>query len=291
MDVKFWDTSSGSPTHWLWWFGDGTYSEYDTDDSQYFDGGTWHTFEEPGTYHVTMTVDNAYGFDSKSLDYVVTSSASGLITINALDGTTKALIHSAHIEIGDYNQDFDGSVTLNLALGTLYYLNITAPGYYPYTDQFVLTGPMTINAAMSKIGTAPGGFSSIDFIVHDYTTGAVIPAASITLGTKGTLTDDYGFAHFVVGTGGDDQTWVVKKFGYFNEQGSVDTDTSQTVQVRLRSSSSGSGDDETGSSSDLSTDEREMVRGSLKNAAQIVPGLFGLLFFMLFLAVVRRGGK
>jgi len=295
LDIKFWDTSSGSPTHWLWYFGDGTYTEYDTEDIQFQDGGVWHRYNNPGTYHVSMTCDNLYGFDTKNLDVVISSSAAGIVTINALDASTQALIHTANVEVtgGNYvNQAFDGSTSLNLALGILYHFNVTSPGYYPYNLQFTVTEPITINAALVKVGTAPEGKSSIDFQVNDYYTGSPIYAASSQLGTYGTLTDQQGIAHYLVDSSDTNLTWTISKTGYFAESGSVNILTSQTIPVRLRSTTGSQTVTPTSTSStDLTQDEREMVRDSLKNAARIIPAIFGFLILMLFMAVLRRGGK
>ena len=294
LTLQFLDDSSGSPTSWLFDFGDGTYTEYDTGDSPYFAGGPYHTYSTAGTYLVTMTCYNAYGSDSAALFITATAALNGTVTINALDALTTALIHNANVEVtgGTYiNQGFDGSTSLSLAMGNLYYFNVTSPGYYPYYLQFTVTDPITINAALVQVGTAPAGKSSVDFQVNDYYTGSPIYAATSQLGTYGTLTDQQGIAHYLVDSSDTNLTWTISKTGYFAESGSVNILTSQTIPVRLRTTTGAPTATPTGTSSDLTTDEREMVRNSLHNAAQIIPGLFGILILMLFMAVMRRGGK
>jgi PKD repeat protein len=61
--VTFNDTSTGSPTSWLWDFGDGTPSSNQQNPV--------HTYSAPGTYVVTLTARNSIG----------TSSASNLVQI------------------------------------------------------------------------------------------------------------------------------------------------------------------------------------------------------------------
>ena len=53
--VQFTDTSDGSPTRWLWRFGDGQYS---TEKNPY------HLYEKPGKYTVLLTVFNRHGSDT-----------------------------------------------------------------------------------------------------------------------------------------------------------------------------------------------------------------------------------
>ena len=63
--VQFTDTSTGSPTSWLWNFGDST-----TSTSQ----NPTKTYSTPGTYTVTLTSTNAGGSDGETkTDYIVVS--------------------------------------------------------------------------------------------------------------------------------------------------------------------------------------------------------------------------
>ena len=54
LTVTFTDTSTGSPTSWAWNFGDGSTSTTRS---------PTHTFDEPGTYRVVLTVTNSAGTD------------------------------------------------------------------------------------------------------------------------------------------------------------------------------------------------------------------------------------
>jgi PGF-pre-PGF domain-containing protein len=52
LNVRFNDTSSGSPTSWLWDFGDGTTSSI---------RNTSHVFNSVGTFNISLTASNMYG--------------------------------------------------------------------------------------------------------------------------------------------------------------------------------------------------------------------------------------
>ncbi|WP_082089518.1 PKD domain-containing protein [Methanosarcina horonobensis] len=63
LDVSFTDISTGSPAAWNWDFGDGTSSA---------DQNPVHTYSSEGTYTVMLTVSNANGTSSKTLEINVT---------------------------------------------------------------------------------------------------------------------------------------------------------------------------------------------------------------------------
>ena len=64
LSVQFTDTSTGSPTAWMWDFGDGAISASKNPD---------HTYAAAGTYTVTLTASNAWG----------SSTATSTITVSA----------------------------------------------------------------------------------------------------------------------------------------------------------------------------------------------------------------
>ena len=230
LDVHFYDTSSGDPTDWLWEYDDGYYSEHQAN--------PWHTFEEPGSYLVTMTCSNEYGEDSKAGYITVTNATEGTLTITAIDATTRALIHSAHVEIegfGEtmYDDDFDGTVSYDLPLGSLYHITVSSSGYYDQDFQFVLTEDMSMTVALIRTGTAPEGKSSIDFVVRSNVTAQPLRGAYVYLGDDGSITDEGGYCHFEVSNTSGTLEWVVSKTGWYTEQGWVDTDNSTTTYVTL----------------------------------------------------------
>ncbi len=62
LTVQFTDTSTGTPTAWTWAFGDGVTST---------DQHPVHTYTDPGTYTVSLTVDDAAGSDTEAkADYI-----------------------------------------------------------------------------------------------------------------------------------------------------------------------------------------------------------------------------
>jgi PKD repeat protein len=64
--VSFDGTSStGSPTDWLWDFGDGEFA--------FGDAQVTHTYDDPGTYVVTLRVINAAGDDTSSMTIEITA--------------------------------------------------------------------------------------------------------------------------------------------------------------------------------------------------------------------------
>ncbi len=62
LQVRFTDLSSGIPTSWIWNFGDGTSSP---------EQNPGHTYSAPGIYSVALTVGNAYGTNTRTInDYI-----------------------------------------------------------------------------------------------------------------------------------------------------------------------------------------------------------------------------
>ena len=75
LNVKFWDDSTGGD-HWIWYFGDGYYTEYtDTAYGPYPQGGPTHTYYEAGSYTVQQCVQNEYGeaWENKTAYITVTT--------------------------------------------------------------------------------------------------------------------------------------------------------------------------------------------------------------------------
>ena len=89
LAVQFEDASTGSPTSWSWSFGDGSPVSTQQDPS--------HTFAEPGTYDVTLTVANAAG--TSTVTHPVTArdetAPKGLYTVSPTDawaGATRVVL-------------------------------------------------------------------------------------------------------------------------------------------------------------------------------------------------------
>jgi|GEM_PF-529725 len=82
LTVQFTDTSAGSPIVWNWSFGDGAW--HNTTDAA--ERNATHTYAAPGTYTVSLTVDNAAGSDTHTEAGYITVTAAGALTA-AFTGT------------------------------------------------------------------------------------------------------------------------------------------------------------------------------------------------------------
>lgn len=84
LKVKFTDTSTNSPTSWIWDFGDG---------SQSTAMNPTHTYSSAGTYDISLTVENEGGTDTASKsNYILVetpvSKPAASFTANVTSGTT-----------------------------------------------------------------------------------------------------------------------------------------------------------------------------------------------------------
>jgi PKD repeat protein len=69
LQVRFTDLSSGVPTSWIWNFGDGSSST---------EQNPLHTYSFPGFYSVALTVGNAYGTNTRTInDYIAVGTIPG----------------------------------------------------------------------------------------------------------------------------------------------------------------------------------------------------------------------
>ncbi|MGB9940066.1 PKD domain-containing protein [Methanosarcina sp.] len=67
LKVLFTDNSTGSPTSWLWDFGDGIYSKHAMNAT--------HTFTKPGKYNISLTVANEHGNNTVTKPVFITVKA------------------------------------------------------------------------------------------------------------------------------------------------------------------------------------------------------------------------
>jgi PKD repeat protein len=81
--VSFTDTSTGSPTVWLWDFGDGTTSALQS---------PTHGYSAAGTFTVTLLATNSAG----------SSSASHTVEVGAATGISEVLLPSGEFQMGDH---------------------------------------------------------------------------------------------------------------------------------------------------------------------------------------------
>lgn len=94
LAVQFTDQSRGSPTSWLWNFGDGNTST---------DQNPAHTYYTNGTYNVSLNASNDLGYNNLTVpNYIVVANPGRPIVANFVTNTTK-------VHIGDYIQFTDQS--------------------------------------------------------------------------------------------------------------------------------------------------------------------------------------
>lgn len=128
--IQFTDLSSGSPTTWLWNFGDGSTSAQQN---------PAHTYTANGTYSVSLTVTNAFGNNTKiQSGYIVINKptaptvtggsrcGTGTVTLMATSGDTIKWYSSANAStpISTGNPFTTPSISTN----TTYYAETTATG-------------------------------------------------------------------------------------------------------------------------------------------------------------------
>lgn len=131
LDVTFTDTSTNTPTSWLWDFGDSTTSTLQNPTK---------TYSTAGTYSVTLTATNATGSNAFTrTDYISATADTFLFTISAHQAN--ANLRTLAVNAG-WNQSTPVVATI-------------APGYY-MSSTAVGTPGLTVN------GSFPGGVTLIN---------------------------------------------------------------------------------------------------------------------------------
>jgi len=161
LTVNFTDTSTGSPTLWQWYFGDGTPIVTEPPNLNPLP----HTYTAPGTYFVTLTVSNSLGTNStiKGPITVTTPAAPKITNCNSTAGITKVLLATNSTRTLSlllwYTQS--GLSTYNVTMGfndtqNVTFTGVSHPNWMP-APQF-LFDPMSL-------GTDPYNvtFAGIDF--------------------------------------------------------------------------------------------------------------------------------
>lgn len=179
--------------------------------------------------------------------------------------------------------------------GRLYSVTGSYDGYIsssrtirPTSDRETLEIYLTQNEPVS----VPENSTQVDFRVVD-TSNVAVEDALITLTDQSTsqtytgLTNAYGTRTFVVE---EDHIYkfTVSKTGYTGVSGVVDPSIPGTRTVCIAPTSTGTN---TTDDSDETSDYHEMVDDTLNQAQALVPGIFSFALLMLFLCLVRRGGK
>jgi len=138
LTVNFTDQSTGSPTSWLWDFGDGTTAT---------EQNVSHTYTSAGNYTVNLTVANEKGNDSEvKTEYIIVSEPlSGTpvanFTANRTIGTAPLAVKFTDASTGtvsSYSWDFDNDGTVDSIEQNPVYTYVAAGNY---TVNLIVTGP------------------------------------------------------------------------------------------------------------------------------------------------------
>jgi PKD repeat protein len=98
LTVQFNDTSTGDPTSWFWEFGDNEFS---------YDRNASHTYNDTGTYTVSLTVTNANGSDTATEPEYINVESPGIVpleaafTANVTEGTAPLAVQFTDMSTGD----------------------------------------------------------------------------------------------------------------------------------------------------------------------------------------------
>ena len=106
LDVQFTDLSTGIPTKWSWNFGDGSVSTERT---------PLHRYTTPGSYTVSLVVENKFGSDKKSIPGYISAGIAPVANFAASprDGTAPLEVHFTDLSTGQpvvWSWDFGDGV-------------------------------------------------------------------------------------------------------------------------------------------------------------------------------------
>ena len=151
LTVEFSGTSTGSPTHWRWDFGDGS---FDTNSN------ITHTFPNTGIYNVRPTSGNPYCRSSSSVQTISVGAPNvdfsavtteGLIPLTvAFTGTEPALLPVWLWEFGDGATSTEQNPVHTYASGGTYTVNLSATNSYG-TGVKSKTGYITVKSGARSI--------------------------------------------------------------------------------------------------------------------------------------------
>ncbi len=167
----FIDTSTGSPTAWMWDFGDGTTSTLQN---------PTHTYAQPGTYVVTLTITGPNCSDTQSMT-ITFGSQSCVADFAYYPDSTSNMFYFIDLSTGSptaWMWDFGDGTTSTLQNPTHTYaqpgtyvvtLTITGPNCFDTMSMTIITGNPSCNAAFSY-SVDPN--SSLIYQFQDLSTGA-----------------------------------------------------------------------------------------------------------------------
>ena len=186
LQVQFTDQSSGSPTNWLWSFGDSTGSYLQNPQ---------HTYNNPGTYTVQLTASRGSSSDTETkVDYITVTDAPP-----NPDFTANPTIGGAPLAVQFTNQTTGNATNYSWSFG-----DGTTSGFANPTHSFAALGTYTV----SLTATGPGGSATetkVDYIqvvpppTPDFVgspTDGLFPLAvsfsSLTTGNVSSVSWDFG---------------------------------------------------------------------------------------------------
>ena len=202
LTVNFTDQSTGSPTSWLWDFGDGTNTT---------EQNASHTYTSTGNYTVNLTVSNAGGNDTevKTKYILVSESLPGApvanFTANVTNGTVPLTVEFTDISTGSptsWQWDFNNDGTVDSTEQAPIYTYSTAGNY-------------TVNLTVANAGGNDSEVKTEYIVVSEPLPGA--PVANFTATpTSGTAPLTVNFT--------DQSTGTVSSYSWdFNNDGNVDS--------------------------------------------------------------------
>lgn len=148
LPVQFVDLSTNNPTSWSWSFGDGGTST---------ERNPVHTFTSPGTFTVTLTVQNSYGSSSTSRTIVTTMS----VPVVAFTGTPLSGTSPVNVQFTDLSTGNPTSWSWNFGDGNTTNATVKNPLHtYTISGNFTVTLTAT-NAGGSNATTREGYISVI----------------------------------------------------------------------------------------------------------------------------------
>lgn len=173
LAVQFTDTSIGTPTSWLWNFGDGESSDQ---------RNPQHTYKNPGLYSVSLTVRNQYGTGQKTEAGFISAGTLPTAQFAAIpaQGTLPLVVHFNDLSSGmpsAYAWDFGdgGTSTEKNPLHTYtregaYDVTLTVGNQYGYNTRIQsgavqVTAPQRVDVYLtgSRMGTLSPGY--LQFLV------------------------------------------------------------------------------------------------------------------------------
>jgi len=260
LSVKFSDASTGTITTWSWKFGDGLTST---------EQNPTHTYSNPGTYTVGLTVTGPAGTNTKTKEGYITVTSSSLLaefTATPTSGIAPLSVKFTDASMGTitaWSWDFGDGQTSAVQHPSHTYGN---PG--TYTVRLTVTGPVgtktktrigyiTVRAVANAefIGSPTSGTTPLSVSFSDASTGSVT-AWSWKFGDGGTSTSrnpshtysnpgTYNVSLTVTGPG--DMTNTLTKAGYITVRSLVEaeftgspTNGTSPLSVKFTDASTGS---------------------------------------------------